>query len=88
PTLAAEMLHEALAVSLPAYTEARLASIDLTEVQPAEYRADAVVLLLDQEGSPIRVIVIEVQLAIVKRKRFSWPAYVTVSRRFCEKVCC
>ncbi len=44
PSLAAEILTEALGVPLPSYTEARLASIDLTQVQPAEYRADVVVL--------------------------------------------
>jgi hypothetical protein len=43
PSLAAEILAEVLGVSLPAYTESRLASTDLTEIQPAEYRADIVV---------------------------------------------
>jgi hypothetical protein len=79
PSLAAEILAEVLGVSLPAYTEARLASADLTEIQPAEYRADVVVVLLDQD-IPVRVIVVEVQLAVDARKRLSWPAYVTVSR--------
>ena len=79
PPLAAEMLVEVLGVSLPAYTDARLASTDLTEIQPAEYRADAVVVLLDRDV-PVRVIIVEVQLATDSRKRFSWPAYVTGSR--------
>ncbi|HEX4960206.1 MAG TPA: hypothetical protein VF173_05160 [Thermoanaerobaculia bacterium] len=79
PSLAAEILVEVLGVSLPAYTGARLASIDLTEIQPAEYRADVVVVLLDRDVS-VRVIIVEVQLAIDPRKRLSWPAYVTVSR--------
>ena len=79
PSLAAEILVEVLGVSLPAYTEARLASADLTEIQPAEYRADVVVVLLDGDV-PVRVIIVEVQLAIDPRKRLSWPAYVTVSR--------
>ena len=79
PSLAAEILVEVLDVSLPPYTEARLASADLTEIQPAEYRADVVVLLLDREV-PVRVIIVEVQLAVDSRKRLSWPAYVTVSR--------
>ena len=39
--------------------QARLASIDLTEITPAEYRADAVVLLL-AGGIPVRAIVVEV----------------------------
>ena len=79
PSLAAEVLIELLDVWLPPYTEARLASTDLTEIQPAEYRADAVVVLLDGDV-PVRVIIIEVQLAVDARKRLSWPAYVTVSR--------
>jgi hypothetical protein len=79
PSLAAEILAEVLGVSLPAYTEARLASTDLTEIQPAEYRADIVVVLLDRDV-PVRVIIVEVQLAADPRKRLSWPAYVTVSR--------
>jgi hypothetical protein len=79
PSLAAEILAEVLSVSLPPYTEARLASTDLTEIQPAEYRADVVVLLLDHDN-PVRVIIVEVQLAVDPRKRLSWPAYVTVSR--------
>jgi hypothetical protein len=79
PSLAAEILVEVLGLSLPAYTEARLASIDLTEIQPAEYRADVVVLLLDGDIL-VRVLIVEVQLAADPRKRFSWPAYVAVSR--------
>jgi hypothetical protein len=49
PSLAAEILVEVLGVSLPPYTQARLASTELNEVQPAEYRADAVVVLLDRD---------------------------------------
>src|SRR5262245_11124592 len=79
PSLAAEILVEVLGVSLPAYTEARIASSDLTEIQPAEYRADVVVLLLHGE-TPVRVVIVEVQLAIDHQKRFSWPAYAMVSR--------
>src|SRR3954471_5579267 len=79
PSLAAEILVEVLGVSLPAYTEARIASADLTEIQPAEYRADVVVLLL-HGGGPVRVVIVEVQLAIDPQKRLSWPAYATVSR--------
>jgi hypothetical protein len=79
PSLAAEILVEVLGVSLPDYTEARIASADLTEIQPAEYRADAVVLLL-HGGSPVRVVIVEVQLTVDLQKRFSWPAYAVVSR--------
>jgi hypothetical protein len=79
PSLAAEILVEVLGLPLPDYTEARIASTDLTEIQPAEYRADVVVLLLS-DGTPVRVVIVEVQLAADPRKRLSWPAYVTVSR--------
>ena len=79
PSLAAEILVEVLGLSLPPYTEARIASADLTEIQPAEYRADIVVLLL-QDGAPVRVVVVEVQLSVDSRKRLSWPAYAMVSR--------
>lgn len=83
PSLAAEILAEVLGVPLPPYSEARLASTDLTEIQPAEYRADAVVVLLDRDIL-VRVIIVEVQLAIDPRKRLSWPTYVTVSRAIHE----
>jgi hypothetical protein len=53
PSLAAELLVEVLRVALPTYSEARVVSADLTEIQPAEYRADIVVLLLDN-GKPVR----------------------------------
>ena len=44
PGLAPELLRDALHQELPSYTEARIDSADLSEVQPAEYRADLVVL--------------------------------------------
>lgn len=68
-----------LGVSLPAYTAARITSADLTEIQPAQYRADVVVLLLDG-GVPVRVVIVKVQLAIDAQKRFSWLAYAMVSQ--------
>jgi hypothetical protein len=79
PSLGAEILVEALGIALPAYTEARVASVDLTQVQPTEYRADLVVLLLDDDG-PVLVLVVEVQLAIDPGKRFTWPEYTMGSR--------
>src|SRR6478752_7603356 len=78
PELAAQLLREALHVELPAYTEARLASSDLTEVVPTEFRADAVVLFVD--GKPVLRVIVEAQLSRDERKRFSWAAYQTVLR--------
>src|SRR3954453_12604594 len=79
PSLAAEILVEVLCISLPAYTEARIASTDLTEIQPAEYRADAVVVLFDHDV-PVRVIFVEVKPGADPKKLLVGPAYVTVSR--------
>ena len=73
PQLAPELLRDALHVRLPAYTEVRIESAQLTEVQPAEYRADLVVLLY--EGVPVLGIVVEVQLQPDEDKRYSWPVY-------------
>ena len=70
PELAPELLRDALHVQLPPYTEARIDSADLTEIQPAEYRADLVVLLLN--GTPVLGIVVEVQLSRDDRKQFVW----------------
>src|SRR6185437_6904447 len=79
PSLAAELLTEALGLALPAYTDARVASADLTRIKPAEYRADLVVLLLDGDV-PIHVLIVEVQLGKDPRKRFTWPAYIAGAR--------
>ena len=74
PALAPELLSEALHVALPKYTEVRIDSADLTDIQPAEYRADMVILLL--QGSPVLGIVLEMQLRNDENKRYAWPAYV------------
>jgi hypothetical protein len=86
PLLAPELLRDALHVELPKFTEARIDSADLTDVQPAEYRADLVVLLLD--GRPVLGIVIEVQLSAENRKRFVWPVYVATLRARLECPVC
>ena len=68
PALAPELLRDALHVELPDYTEARIDSADLTDIQPAEYRADLVILLL--HGSPVLGIVLEMQLSNDEDKRY------------------
>ncbi len=71
---------------MPPYTEARIESADLTDLLPAEYRADVVVLLVN--GEPVLGIVVEVQLETDTRKRFSWPAYVANLRAQVHCRCC
>jgi uncharacterized protein DUF4351 len=74
PALAAALIRGALGGTLPAFREARDVSADLTEVQPAEYRADMVIELWSDR--PVHGIIVEVQLSRSARKRFVWPAYV------------
>ncbi|MGC4070650.1 MAG: hypothetical protein QM784_39460 [Polyangiaceae bacterium] len=74
PELAPALLRDALGVELPAYSSVRVESADLTDIVPAEYRADLVVLLVD--GKPVLAIVVEVQLAQDERKLYTWPVYV------------
>ncbi len=75
PGLAPELLRDALQVDLPPYTQARIESTDLTEIEPAEYRADLVVLLLNDTS--VLGVIVEAQLSRDERKRFAWPVYVT-----------
>lgn len=77
PTLAPELLRNALQVKLPAYSEARVESADLTDIQPAAYRADLVVLLLARRGKPVQGVIVEAQMSIDTHKSYSWPAYAS-----------
>jgi hypothetical protein len=79
PSLGPELLTEALGVEVPRYTEATVKSIDITQIRPAEYRADAVVLLLD-DAIPVYVLIVEVQLGIDLDKPWTWPEYTMGSR--------
>jgi hypothetical protein len=74
PTLAAQLIRDALGVELPPFRDAHIASADLTDLQPTEYRADLVIEL--QSDRPVYGIIVEVQLSIDDRKQYVWPAYV------------
>lgn len=77
-SLAPQLLRDVLKLKLPPYIEARIHGADLTEVQSTEYRADQVVVLV-QEG-PVLGIVVEVQLSRDEHKGYSWPVYATTLR--------
>jgi hypothetical protein len=62
-------------------------SAELTDIQPAEYRADMVIQLCDNDD-PVFGIIVEVQLSPVERKRFVWPAYVANLRARLECPVC
>ncbi len=78
PELAADLLRELLHVSVPAFTEARLAEASLNDLVPTEYRADAVVLLVDDK--PVFGIIVEAQLQVDRDKHFTWPMYAISAR--------
>ncbi|AEV88244.1 hypothetical protein ACWT_7234 [Actinoplanes sp. SE50] len=75
PALAADVLDRTLRIPVPEFDEALLASAELADVAPTEYRADAVVTL-SRAGVAVLAVIIEVQLRVDQRKRLSWPAYV------------
>ncbi|MFZ5889993.1 MAG: hypothetical protein ACOY0T_02905 [Myxococcota bacterium] len=87
PELAPELIRAVSGLEVPDYSTVRVESADLTSLQPAEYRAD-LVLLLFKNDRPVFGIVFEAQLTRSRRKRFAWPAYSCgIHARFeCEVV--
>jgi hypothetical protein len=75
PQLARELLYECAGISTIGSSFA-LASIDLSQVMPGEYRADAVIVIHDDGPTPIAAVIVEVQLQIDGDKRRTWPLYV------------
>src|SRR5579862_8406628 len=71
---AADLLRE-LDVQLPEYDEIRAESTDLSNLRPAEYRAD-LVLFLVQGSRKVLGVIVEVQLGYDEDKPYAWPAYV------------
>ncbi len=78
PRFAADLVTKLLHVEVPDFAEARLADSALNEVIPVEYRADAVVVLVNP--APVFGVIIEAQREPDPRKRFTWPVYVTTAR--------
>ncbi|WP_405160570.1 hypothetical protein OG203_29775 [Nocardia sp. NBC_01499] len=79
PQLAAELLTTVLDTQLPEFDHARLECGDFPDINPTEYRADAVVVLA-QGTKPAVAVVVEVQLRPDKDKTWSWPVYLTTLR--------
>lgn len=75
PSLAVELLADPLGIPVPVHEEVRLDSTELTDVNPTEYRADAVVTL-SGAGRPVLAVIVEAQLGTDRGKRRSWPVYV------------
>jgi len=79
PLLGAELLKYA-GEPPPTHAVARLTAAEFADIEPPEYRADAVVRLDQSDGQAAEVLVIEIQLDRDKDKRFSWPYYVCAAR--------
>ncbi|GAB2916381.1 hypothetical protein ACFMQL_19000 [Nonomuraea fastidiosa] len=78
PSLVTTLMAE-VGVHVPAFDEATLGTCDLSDRRPTEYRADAVVIL-KAKGKPVRAVILEVQRKPDKRKKWSWPVYISTLR--------
>jgi hypothetical protein len=82
PNLAVELLQAMSDVKLPSEVTVTLGPTDVSEVVPAKFLADAVVVVYDAvTGEPALVIIVEPQGRDDPTKEFSWPVYVTAVRR-------
>jgi hypothetical protein len=73
--LAAELLRTVAGISVD-HARVGVASIDLSQVVPTEYRADAVVILYDHNDRAVAGVIVEVQRSVDHDKERTWPAYV------------
>lgn len=78
PAFAADLLGDLLAVEVPPFRKARCVDVTLNQVNPAEYRADAVVLFTRRK--PVFGVIVEAQLRPRREKRFTWPLYAVGAR--------
>ena len=63
-----------------AAARAEAGSIDLSQVAPTEYRADAVVVCGDDAGRAVLGVIVEVQARVDRRKEATWPVYAATLR--------
>ncbi len=75
PGLAVQLLRGPLGLELPPFAEARVETGALTQLNPAELRAD-LVISLSVSGHPVLAVIVEAQRDEDADKLFSWPAYV------------
>lgn len=58
----------------------RPASAQFTDLRPPSYHADLVLRVEDERGRLLHLFIVEIQLRRDRRKRISWPIYVTSAR--------
>lgn len=86
PDFAVQVVRELFGVEVPHDHPVHVVEADLTQLVPAEFRAD---LVLQVGGEPPAMgIIIEVQRRVWDRKRFVWPVYVaTLHAKLCCQTC-
>lgn len=79
PALAHELLAACAGIEL-GDVSAELASIDLSQVVPTEYRTDAITVLRGGQREALAAVIAEVQLQTDPDKLLTWPLYVAAAR--------
>lgn len=79
PEIVVDLLRGEPGLELPLHAQARVTSAEFVDLNLAEYRADAV-LLLGEPERPVGVIVVEAQGEPDARKRRVWPVYLAGAR--------
>lgn len=77
--LAPELLQTCVGIAID-HARVEPDSIDLTQVAPTAYFADAVSVLRDRDNRPVTGLIVEVQLRADEDKLLSWPVYVSTLR--------
>lgn len=80
PGLAADLLAGPLGLAVPEHAEAPPRPAEVTELRPAEHRADTVVVLRNGDRA-VWTVVVEIQLRPDDDKPWIWPEYLVGVRR-------
>ncbi len=80
PSLGLTLARGVLKLDIPETAKVAIEAAEFAELLPAEYRADIVLRVDDEDGQPRDVFIIEVQLAKNPKKRVSWPIYSVGAR--------
>jgi hypothetical protein len=77
--LAAELLRRCAGMAVD-HARVDHGSIDLSQVTPTRYEADAVTILRDRHDRPVTGVIVEIQRRIKRDKLLTWPVYVATLR--------
>jgi hypothetical protein len=88
PSLAPHLIEKLFHIKLPSHASAKVVESSLDQMIPIEFRADLVLELLDAQGKPVLLIVLEMQRDVDRDKEYSWPVYVAVirARKRCQAI--